>query len=63
LGIQISERLGRGEGRYDRKHIILQHYFNIEYSNFSATPENTANMLRGSTEKTWPNAPSTVTNA
>lgn len=63
LAVQISERIGQGTGKYDRKHIALQHYFNIEYSNFSTTVENSSNILRGNVEATWPNSPSTITNA
>jgi hypothetical protein len=63
LAVQISERIGQGSGKYDRKHIALQHYFNIEYSNFSTTVENSSNILRGSVEPTWPNSPSTINNA
>jgi hypothetical protein len=63
LAVQIAERVGQGAGKYDRKHIALQHYFNIEYSNFSTTVENSSNIMRGNVEHTWPNGPSTVVNA
>lgn len=63
LDIQIKERVGAGEGKYDRKYVLLQHIFNIEYSNFSETPETLENINdinRGQIEGTWPNKPDTI---
>ena len=63
LDILIQERVGEGKGKYDRKYVLLQHIFNIEYSNFSGTPETATNTTatgRASVERTWPNSPNTI---
>jgi hypothetical protein len=64
ITVQISDKLGEGLGRHDRKHILLQHSFNLEYSNYSPSPENakpTATILkRYNLEPTWPNKPNTI---
>jgi hypothetical protein len=63
LDIQIQERVGEGRGRYDRKYVLLQTVFNIEYSNFSEHPEagaaNPGRLSRSQVEAVWPNAPDT----
>lgn len=64
LQVLLRERLGKGKGRFDRQHIILQTYFNIEYGNFSPAPESRqagpGQQLRNNLQATWPNAPDTV---
>lgn len=64
LDVQGSEKIGRGEGKYDRKNILVQTIFNISYSNFSNNPEsassNRSGIGRGSLEATWPNRPDTI---
>jgi hypothetical protein len=64
LNVQIKERLGSGKGRFDRKYVLLQSYFNIDYSTFSPSPETAANLpgklTRAGVESTWPNTPNTV---
>jgi hypothetical protein len=64
IDILLTEKMGKTGGRYDRKKVLLQTVFNIEYSNFSPAPEavgsdNTA-PSRSSVEETWPNKPDTV---
>jgi hypothetical protein len=64
LDVQVAEKIGRGDGRYDRKHVLVQTMFNINYSNFSTKIE--TNSIGGSTatrsdlESTWPNQPDTI---
>lgn len=64
LQVQIQEQVGTGKGRFDRKYVVLTHYFNIAYSNFSPSPEgNTRNpdsLSRKDVEPVWPNSPDTV---
>lgn len=65
LHVQIEEKIGAGTGRFDRKYVALQTYFNLEYSNFSPAPESsspysTQAAQRAGMEATWPNKPSTV---
>jgi hypothetical protein len=64
LQVQIQERIGRGKGKYDRKHILLSNYFNIDYGNFSPHPESNArnpdSLKRKDVEPVWPNGPDTV---
>lgn len=64
VDVLLTERVGRGGSRYDRKYILLQTMFNLEYSNFSPRPETMANfpgqLGRSDTEETWPNQPDTV---
>jgi hypothetical protein len=64
VNVQIQERVGTGKGRYDRKYVLLQTYFSLEYSNFSAHTESSGNnpkgLNRGGVEPVWPNMPPTV---
>jgi hypothetical protein len=64
LDILIQERIGSGTGRYDRKYVLLQRMFNIDYSNFSVSPESRSQQspkhLRSGIEETWPNLTDTV---
>jgi hypothetical protein len=64
IDILLVERIGRGEGRFDRKYVILQTMFNLEYSNFSPSPESVKSSSdspsRSSVEETWPNKPDTI---
>lgn len=64
LDVQVSEKIGRGDGRYDRKHILVQTMFNIAYSNFSTKLETSSNndstASRADLESTWPNQPDTI---
>jgi hypothetical protein len=60
LNIQIRERVGAGKGRFDRKYVLLQSYFNIDYSNFSTKVENATTPQRVNMEPTWPNSPNTI---
>jgi len=64
LQVLLQERVGAGKGKYDRKYVILQSCFNIEYSNFSEHPETASKtsqgLSRGDAEATWPNAPNTI---
>lgn len=64
LDVQVTEKIGRGDGRYDRKHVLAQTIFNITYSNFSTNLETNsregARASRSDLEPTWPNMPDTV---
>lgn len=64
LDVLIREKLGSGKGRFDRKYLALQTNFNIEYSNFSESPEtlacNPKALQRGGMETVWPNQPDTI---
>ena len=64
IQVQIQERVGSGKGRYDRKYVLLNTYFNIEYSNFSPAPESSAynpdSLKRKDVEPVWPNGPDTI---
>jgi hypothetical protein len=64
LHVMIQNRVGEGQGRYDRKYVLLQTMFNIDYSNFSPRPEtqsrNTDKLNRDKLEPTWPNTPDTI---
>ena len=63
LDVLIQERIGEGKGKFDRKFVVLQHMFNLEYSNFSGAPENanaSSSRERINLERTWPNMPNTV---
>lgn len=64
LQVQLQEKIGKGLGRFDRRYIILETYFNIDYGNFSPAPESrqpgAAQQLRNNLTATWPNAPDTV---
>jgi hypothetical protein len=64
ITVLIADKLGEGLGRHDRKHVLLQHSFNLEYSNYSPNPESaktTATLLkRYNLELTWPNRPNTI---
>jgi hypothetical protein len=64
IDILITERMGKTGGRYDRKKVLLQTVFNIEYSNFSPAPESVGSSndapSRSTVEETWPNKPDTV---
>lgn len=64
IDILITERIGSGNGKYDRKFVLARTSFNIDYSNHSPAPEsrkvNAATVLRGGNEETWPNAVNTV---
>lgn len=61
VDVMITERIGKGGGRYDRKYVLLQTVFNLEYSNFSPAPESlTSSSSRSNVEETWPNKPDTV---
>jgi hypothetical protein len=59
LQLQITEKLGAG--RFPRRFVLLSTYFNIDYSNFSPSPESRDNTgLRTSLASIWPNSPNTV---
>ena len=64
LDVQVAEKIGRGDGRYDRKHIIAQTIFNVAYSNFSTKLETSSSSdstaSRAELESTWPNQPDTI---
>lgn len=64
LDVVIKEKVGEGKGRYDRKFVVLQHMFNVEYSNFSEHPEsmspNPDKLGRHGIEQSWPNASNTI---
>lgn len=64
LDISVNERIGDGKGKHDRKFILLQHYFSVEYSNFSEHPETMSNKgessKRSDAEPTWPNSTNTI---
>lgn len=64
MDIMVSEKMGKTGGRYDRKKVLLQTVFNIEYSNFSPAPESVDSSndapSRSTVEETWPNKPDTV---
>jgi len=64
LQVLLKERIGRGAGRFDRQYVVLQTYFNIDYSNFSPAPESRqpgeAQNIRNNTVSTWPNSPDTI---
>lgn len=64
LQVLLKEKIGRGAGRFDRRYVILETYFNIDYGNFSPAPESRqpgeAQQLRSNLPSTWPNAPDTV---
>jgi hypothetical protein len=64
LDVLVHEKLGSGKGRYDRKYLALQTVFNIEYSNFSPSPETLAGnpkaLSRAGMEEVWPNQPDTI---
>lgn len=63
VDIQITERVSEGVGRFDRRYVMLQQYFNIEYSNFSPNPESAnsnSTLQRSDIESVWPNNPDTV---
>jgi hypothetical protein len=64
LHVLLKEKLGRGAGRFDRQYVVLQTYFNIDYSNFSPAPESrqpgAAQELRNAQTSTWPNSPDTI---
>jgi hypothetical protein len=64
LTVLMQEKVGAGQGRYDRKYVLLNSYFNIDYGNFSPHPETLSNSAdkagRSSVELTWPNSPDTV---
>jgi hypothetical protein len=64
IDVQLVESLARGKGRHDRKHVLLQHVFNIDYSTFSTKPETRSalgeKLTREGVEATWPNSPDTV---
>lgn len=60
LNVQIQERVGAGKGRFDRKYMLLQTHFNIDYSNFSPNAEAQTRPLRAGMEVTWPNTPNTI---
>jgi len=58
LHVQIQ---AKGTGRYDRKCILLQTYFNIDYSVFSPNLESATNTtVRSTIEQTWPNKSDTI---
>lgn len=64
VDVMITERVGKGGGRYDRKYVLLQTVFNLEYSNFSPAPESLKSSpnapSRSTVEETWPNMPDTI---
>ena len=64
IEVQLVESPARGKGRYDRKYVLLQHVFNIDYSTFSPKPETRSalaeRLTRVGVEPTWPNSPDTV---
>lgn len=64
LDVLIQEKLGSGDGRFDRKYIAIQTNFNVEYSNFSPSPETLAinpnSLKRDGMEQVWPNQPDTI---
>lgn len=64
VNVQIQERVGAGKGKYDRKYVLLQTYFNLDYSNFSPSPEangrNPNGLNRAGVEPVWPNSPDTI---
>jgi hypothetical protein len=64
VDVLLQEKVGLGKGRYDRKYLVLQTNFNIEYSNFSPSPETLAGnpdaLQRGGMENVWPNQPDTI---
>jgi hypothetical protein len=64
IDILITERIGTGQGAYDRKFVLAQTVFNLEYSNHSPAPEsrkaNSTTVTRGAVESTWPNSVNTV---
>lgn len=64
LDVILIEKVGRGKGKFDRKHVLLQGHFNVEYSNYSPAPEsvsrNAGASKRGTLENTWPNKPNTI---
>jgi hypothetical protein len=64
LEVQVHEKMGRGNGRFDRKYTLVKTNFNLEYSNFSPSPETKANnplaAKREGIEQVWPNQPDTI---
>jgi len=64
ITVLIQERVGEGKGRFDRKYVMLNQCFNIEYGNFSPNPESVSQIgtspNRSTVEETWPNKPNTV---
>jgi hypothetical protein len=64
VNVQIQERVGSGKGRYDRKYVLLQTYFSLDYSNFSPSPEGNGRsphgLNRAGVEPVWPNTPDTI---
>lgn len=64
LDIMVQEKMGAGKARFDRKYVLLQTSFNLEYSNFSPSPETLASnpdsSKRAGVEQVWPNQPDTI---
>jgi hypothetical protein len=64
INVLISDKIGQGTPYGDRKHILLQSMFNLEYSAFSPNPENalenSPDIKRHNLEITWPNRPNTI---
>jgi hypothetical protein len=61
LHVMIQEKTAGGKGRYDRKHVLLQSYFNVDYSNFSENTESASGPpKRVAVDATWPNKPNTI---
>jgi hypothetical protein len=64
LDVLVREKMGAGKGRFDRKYVLVQTSLNIEYSNFSPSPETLASnplaSKRGGIEQVWPNHPDTI---
>jgi hypothetical protein len=64
LDVLVQEKMGAGKGRFDRKYVMVQTMLNIEYSNFSPSPETRANnplaARREGIEQVWPNQPDTI---
>jgi hypothetical protein len=60
LQVQIKEKLAAGQGRFDRRFVLLQTYLNIDYSNFSTNPASRTNDARQGVEPIWPNSPNTI---
>jgi hypothetical protein len=62
LDVMITERVGKGLGKHDRKYVLLQTVFNIDYSNHSPAPESrtSGKDLRTAVEGVWPNAVNTI---
>lgn len=62
LDVLVTERVGKGLGKHDRKYVLIQTVFNIDYSNHSPTPESrtSGKELRLAVEGVWPNSVNTI---